>query len=74
MLYLGIILNSTLSFEKQVDKVSEITKYNLANFRYKKLFNYHSSIIIYKFNGYSSLNILYDNLRPRSQVKLKEQH
>ncbi len=32
--YLGIILDSTLSFKKQVKKVLQITKYNLANFRY----------------------------------------
>ena len=32
--YLGIILDTTLSFKKQVRKVMQITKYNLANFRY----------------------------------------
>lgn len=32
--YLGIILDSTLSFKKQVKKVMQVTKYNLANFRY----------------------------------------
>ncbi len=32
--YLGIILDSTLSFKKQVKKVLQITNYNLANFRY----------------------------------------
>ncbi len=60
--YLVIILDSTLSFKKQVKKVLQITKYNLSNFRYKKLFKIYSSKIVYKFNDYSSLNILYDNL------------
>ena len=32
--YLGIILDSTLSFKHQVRKVVQITKYNRANFRY----------------------------------------
>ena len=32
--YLGIILDSNLSFKKQVKKVIRITKYNIANFRY----------------------------------------
>ena len=32
--YLGIILDTTLSFKQQVRKVMQITKYNLANFRY----------------------------------------
>ena len=30
--YLGIILDSNLSFKKQVKKVTQITKFNLANF------------------------------------------
>ena len=32
--YLGVILDSNLSFKKQVRKVIQITKFNLANFRF----------------------------------------
>ncbi|CDQ86624.1 unnamed protein product [Oncorhynchus mykiss] len=32
--YLGIILDSNLSFKKQVKKVIQITKFNLANFQF----------------------------------------
>ena len=32
--YLGVILDSNLSFKKQVKKVIQITKFNLANFRF----------------------------------------
>ncbi len=32
--YLGVILDSNLTFKKQVKNVMQTTKYNLANFRY----------------------------------------
>ena len=32
--YLGIILDSNLSFKKHVKRVIQITKFNLANFRF----------------------------------------
>ena len=67
--YLGIILDSTLSFKDQVRKVVQITKYNLANFRYirnclttpvAKL----QVLSIHEYYDNPSPHILYDKLDP----------
>ena len=61
--YLGVILDSTLSFKNQVRKVMQITKYNLANFRYiRNCFTIPVAKLY--MNAMIILNILYDELDP----------
>ena len=59
--YLGIIVDSKLSFKKQVKKVNQITKFNLGHFRFiLKLFDYRDSRTVLQIYDTPPLNILLD--------------